>query len=138
MTPLKHFVKIVTSLFSPAPVKKKRGRKLWVPPQGVDWSRPACHIAKDCGITTATVTRYMRSVGLPVRKKGLIKGTILPRTVDPSSIDWRYRDGFLGRRHGVTRERIRQLRRDAGLPPSGSAKWLAQGGIVNPKVRKRL
>jgi len=42
----------------------------------------------------------------------------------------------LAQAHGVTRERIRQLRKAAGLPASGSAEWLAAGGVKEPKANK--
>jgi len=49
-------------------------RPFWQPPEGINWSRPASHIGAECGVSTATVTRYLRRAGLPVRPMGLPKG----------------------------------------------------------------
>lgn len=116
----------------------KRGRKLWNPPAGVEinWTRPASHIAKDYGATTPTVTRYMRRHGLAVRKKGAPIGTRKLRL--ERNYNWLHQDVYLATEHGMTRERIRQLRKAARQPASGSPEWLAAGGIVtNPPHQGR-
>ncbi len=113
-------------------------RLLWQPPEGIDWSRPASHIGAECGVAIQTVTRYMRRAGMPVRAKGTPKGTrwIRPGRLDPATLDWTRQDVALAQAHGVTRERIRQLRKAAGLPASGSAEWLAAGGVVTHAAKK--
>lgn len=117
-------------------------RKAWSPPEGVeiDWTRPALHIARECGISTPVVTKWMRKQGLPVRPRGTPPGTTWVRAnrLDPASLDWTRQDTALGKIYGVCRERIRQLRKAAGLPASGSAAWLAAGGVVtNPPHQGR-
>lgn len=115
---------------------QKRGRKLWEPTSPVDWSRPALHIAVEQGVAVQTVISYMRRTGIPVRPRGVLRGQRLKvdRKVDPSTVDWRQQDTQLGLQYGVTREYMRQLRKKAGHPPSGSRAWRANGGVtVNPK-----
>ena len=94
------------------------------------------HIAKDCGVSIGPVLAYMRRSGLPVRPVGVQKGTQFTRlwSVDPSSIDWRYRDTTLAFLHGVSRERIRQIRKAKGLPASGSKAWREQGGVTKVTI----
>lgn len=125
----------------------KRGRKAWSPPEGVeiDWTRPASHIAKDCGTWPNTVLSWMRRQGLPIRTRGVPLGMRWSQTrrrvgsLDPTAINWRLQDTALAKIHGVCRERIRQLRKAAGLPASGSAEWLAAGGVVtHPSKKNRL
>jgi hypothetical protein len=115
-------------------------RPFWQPPEGmeIDWTRPALHIAKECGVTTATVIRWMRRNGLPIGPRGTPKGTRWTRAgrLDPASLDWTRQDTALSKAHGVCRERIRQLRKAAGLPASGSAEWLAAGGVVTHAAKK--
>lgn len=110
------------------------GRRVWQPPKGVaiDWTRPALHIAAQCGAAPSTVIRYMRRHGLTVGMKGPPKGStwVQAGRLDPATLDWTLQDVRLAEIHGVCRERIRQLRKSAGLPPSGSPEWLAAGGIV--------
>ena len=64
--------------------------------------------------------------------KGYWKAHQHPRQILASNaiIDWRLQDTTLGKIHGVCSERIRQLRKAAGLPASGSAEWLAAGGVI--------
>lgn len=107
-------------------------RPFWQPPEGVDWSRPAAHIAKECGVAVTTVLRWTRRNSLPVRPRGSPKAGRL----DPAVLDWSSQDVALARQHGVCRERIRQLRKAAGLPASGSAEWLAAGGVVTHAAKK--
>lgn len=113
---------------------KKRGRRYWEPVGHVDWRRPALHIAREQGVAVMTVISYMRRNGIPVRPAGVVRGQRLnvQHKVEPSSLDWSQRDTELSKRHGVTREYIRQLRKKAGLPPSGSKRWKASrkgGGL---------
>jgi hypothetical protein len=120
----------------------KRGRTAWSPPEGVkiDWTRPALHIAKECGVAVTTVINWMRRNGLPIGPRGTPPGTTWTcvNRFDASVLDWRYQDIHLATRHGLCRERIRQLRKAAGLPASGSAAWLAAGGVVtNPPHQGR-
>ena len=124
----------------------KRGRPAWSPPEGaeIDWTRPASHIAKDCGVWTNTVVVWMRRQGLLIRPRGVPMGQRWKQqnrrvgSLDPDTIDWRCQDTYLATRHGVCRERIRQLRKAAGLPASGSAAWQAAGGVVtNPPKKKK-
>jgi hypothetical protein len=119
--------------------KGKKGSP-WQAPAGIDTARPAMHIAKECGVTTTTVIRWMRRNGLPVRPRGTPPGTHWEwkNKLDASTLDWRLQDTALGKAHGVCRERIRQLRKAAGLPASGSPEWLAAGGVVtNPQYLGR-
>jgi hypothetical protein len=113
-------------------------RPFWQPPEGIDWSRPASHIGAECGVSTPTVTAYLRRAGLPVRAKGTPKGTRWSRAgrLEPATLDWTRQDVALAQAHGVCRERIRQLRKAAGLPASGSAEWLAAGGVVTHFSKK--
>ena len=116
-------------------------RQAWQPPEGIDTARPALHVAQECGVTTTTVLRWMRRNGLPIGPRGTPKGThwIRAGRLDPATLDWTRQDVALGKAHGVCRERIRQLRKAAGLPASGSAEWLAAGGVVtNPSKKNRL
>jgi hypothetical protein len=83
----------------------------------------------------------MRGKGLPVRPRGTPPGTHWEwaKKLDASTLDWTRQDVALSKAHGVCRERIRQLRKAAGLPASGSAEWLAAGGVVtNPSKKYRL
>lgn len=73
-----------------------------------------------------TVLAYMRRAGLPVRPRGPVKGQRWGR-LSTAALDWRQRDSVLAKAHGVTREYIRQFRRLAGQPPSGSPEWLEAG-----------
>jgi hypothetical protein len=118
------------------PVRPK-GHTAWIPPEGIDWSRPASHIAEECGAATTTVIRWMRRNNLPVRPTGLLKGIKWSdqrkrdtRRLDPALLDWTCQDTALAKAHGCCRERIRQLRKAAGLPASGSSAWLLAGGVV--------
>ena len=116
-------------------------RKAWSPQPGIDWTRPALHIAKDCGVAVTTVINWMRRKGLPIGPRGAPPGTTWEwsNKLDPAILDWTRQDTALGKAHGVCRERIRQLRKAAGLPASGSAAWLAAGGVVtNPPKKRRL
>jgi hypothetical protein len=118
----------------------KKGR-LWQAPAGIDTARPALHIAKECGVAVTTVLKWMRGKGLPVRPRGTPPGTRWEwkNKLDASTLDWRLQDTYLATKHSVCRERIRQLRKAAGLPASGSAEWLADGGVVtNPSKKYRL
>lgn len=124
----------------------KRGRKAWSPPEGVeiDWTRPAMHIAADCGVLVHAVLKWMRDNGIPIRPRGVPAGRKWEeqkrqrQKLDPSNLDWTRQDTALAKAHGVTRERIRQLRKAAGLPASGSAEWLVAGGkVTNPPKNKR-
>jgi len=121
-------------------------RKAWSPPEGVeiDWTRPALHIANEHGVWAHTVIAWMRRQGLPIRPRGVPMGQRWKQqnrrvgSLDPATIDWRYQDIHLATCHGVCHERIRQLRKAAGLPASGSAAWLAAGGVVtNPPKNKK-
>jgi len=120
-------------------------RPAWQPPEGIDWTRPALHIAQENGVWAHTVTAYLRKNGLPVRPRGVPLGQRWKQqnrrknSLDPATLDWTRQDVALGKAHGVCRERIRQLRKAAGLPASGSAEWLAAGGVVtNPSKKYRL
>lgn len=121
-------------------------RPAWSPPEGVeiDWTRPALHIAKECKSSVHAVIAWMRRNDVPVRPRGMERGRRFKcrhrkaGSLDPATIDWRLQDIFLATKHGLTRERIRQLRKAAGLPASGSAAWLAAGGVVtNPPKKKK-
>jgi hypothetical protein len=114
----------------------------WQAPAGINTARPALHIAKECGVHVGTVLAWMRRNSLPVGPRGSPIGTkwAHPKAgrLDPASLDWTRQDVALGKAHGVCRERIRQLRKAAGLPASGSAEWLAAGGVVtNPSKKNR-
>lgn len=127
--------------------KSHAGRPAWVPPPNIDWTRPAAHIAQDCGVSVHTVLRAMRLAKVAVRTRGVPKGTLWEhqnrtagpsRRTDPSKFDWRHQDVYLGEVHGLTRERVRQVRKEVGAPASGSAEWLAAGGVVtNPQYAGR-
>lgn len=119
-------------------------RQAWSPPPGIDWTRPALHIAKECGVAVTTVINRMRLNGLPIRPRGVPMGQRWKQqnrrknSLDPATIDWRLQDTYLATKHSVCRERIRQLRKAAGLPASGSAEWLEAGGVVtNPPHQGR-
>lgn len=115
-------------------------RQAWSPPEGIDWTRPALHIAKECGVAVTTVLNRMRINGVEIRPRGTPPGTTWEwsKKFDASTLDWRYQDTYLATKHGVCRERIRQLRKAAGLPASGSAAWLEAGGVVtNPPKKKK-
>jgi hypothetical protein len=109
---------------------KKRGRRYWEPVGHIDWRRPALHIAREQGVAVMTVISYMRRNDIPVRPAGVVRGQRLnvQHKVEPSSLDWSLRDTELARIHEVTREYIRQLRKKAGQPPSGSRGWRRKGG----------
>lgn len=110
-------------------------RTAWSPPEGTDPARPALHIAKKCGVAVTTVLRWMRRNSLAIGPRGAPPGTTWEwsNKLDPATLDWTRQDTYLAPKHGVCRERIRQLRKAAGLPASGSAAWLAAGGVVtNP------
>ncbi len=124
----------------------KRGRPAWNPPEGVeiDWTRPASHIAKECKSSVHAVIAWMRRNDVPVRPRGMERGRRFKckhrkaGSIDPTTIDWTRQDIALAKIHGVCRERIRQLRKAAGLPASGSAEWRAAGGVVtNPPHQGR-
>lgn len=119
--------------------KPHAGRPAWVPPPNIDWTRPASKIAQDCGVCVHTVLRAMRLAKVAVRPRGVPKGTLWEhqkrtdgpsRRTDPSKFDWRHQDVYLGEVHGLTRERVRQVRKEVGAPASNSPEWLAAGGIV--------
>lgn len=109
-----------------AGIARFQGKGLYVNPcpHITDFTRPALYIAREQGISYYRLLRYMRENGIPVRKKGSAKGTV--RTDAPLYgviFDWSHRDAPLGVKHHCTRERIRQLRKKAGEPPSGSKEW---------------
>jgi hypothetical protein len=121
----------------------KRGRKSWSPPTGIDWSRPALHIARECGVCVHTVLRQMRLQGLPIRPRGVPEGQLWSaqnrkrQGLDASSLDWSRQDAFLAKLHGLSHERIRQLRMAARKPASGSAEWLEAGGVITNPIKRR-
>lgn len=108
-------------------VKGRRGKIIQdfnLLPQAVDFSRPALHIAKDNGLSYYNVLCYMRANNIPVRKRGVPKGTIFASNrFHNVTFDWGLRDAPLAEMHGCTREYIRQLRKKAGEPASGSREW---------------
>lgn len=88
---------------------------------GVDLTRPAYLIAKDLGVSTCSILRRMRLLGLPIRKVG---GWFKRASkFDGTAFDWSKRDSELAPDYPCTREYIRQLRKKAGEPASGSREW---------------
>ena len=107
--------------------RRKRGirytRKLNMPPD-VDFTRPAIHIAKELGIPYSTLLAYMRRNGITVHCPGYSNGHQKPYGRHTEmNLPWAMRDSDLCGPNNCTREYIRQLRKRAGEPASGSKEW---------------
>jgi len=88
---------------------------------GVDLTQPIYKIAKMLKVSDSSVRRRMVILGLPIRKKGqCLKGT---GKYTNAVFDWAKRDTDLSKEHRCTNEYIRQLRKKAGEPASGSREW---------------
>lgn len=57
------------------------GRPRWNPPEGIDWTRPASHIADEHDVSVATVLTRMRELGHVVRSRGKPKGPAKPKNL---------------------------------------------------------
>lgn len=91
---------------------------------GLDFSRPAFHIAKELGIPAYYLYYQMRKQGISRRKRGTPLGSVKSNNrFNGVILDWSMRDVELCGPNNCTREYIRQLRKKAGEPASGSREW---------------
>jgi len=86
-----------------------------------DWSIPASEIAKNASVSVNSVKVYAEKHGHPIvlKKRGRPPGAACWRVVKfVSDADWGLQDAELARVHGLSRERIRQLRKQFNKPDS--------------------
>lgn len=102
----------------------KRAQKVIIPPD-VAAKGSAKLIAAELNVPVSNIYYHMRKQGLPVGKRGRVKGSISSNNRFRNTVfDWSIRDTDLCKPHGCTREYIRQLRKKAGEPASGSREWV--------------
>lgn len=85
----------------------------------LDWSLTCRALAAATGKPYSSLCYYRRKLGIPKGKLGrnqMRQDAKQRKLHEP--LDFTKTDSELGVIHGVTRERIRQLRKDAGLPSS--------------------
>lgn len=96
--------------------------KAWTAQQ--DWSSGYKAVAEASGISYFTARRRAMQAKMPVQlmKRGRKTGTRVPlpqcrKIKYPEQLDFTQRDAHIAKALGVSRERIRQLRKAAGVAP---------------------
>ncbi|TXH49334.1 MAG: hypothetical protein E6Q97_22890 [Desulfurellales bacterium] len=108
--------------------------KTWIAQQ--DWSKGYAAVAQTNGISYEVARDRARRAGVTVKlmKRGRKHGTRVPlphcrKIKHPEQLDFTQRDTHLARQYGVSRERIRQLRKEAGIAP------FPRGGKANKPTK---
>ena len=125
----------------PPQVRRTPARMVWFQrlgavPSGLDLSA----LAQALGTAYSTARRWAFLFGYPITDRRC-RG---PRD-KWNSIDWKLSDSQIARNLGVTRERVRQVRKQQGLPPStgrhrraiAAATPPSNGGLPIAETRRR-
>ena len=99
------------------PELKKTVEGFW---RSQDWTLCDAAVAKNTGATYAIVRNWRRKLGIPMGRSGKLTGLHgnHPRFQRLTASDFTTYDAEMARIHGITRERVRQIRKSLGLPPS--------------------
>ena len=86
-----------------------------------DWSLCDAEIARQRGVAYHKVRNLRMSLNIPPGTIGRQTGPVaIARLtkVDKHSIDWTMNDAAIGKKHSISRERARQLRKELNAPKS--------------------
>lgn len=97
--------------FAPETMTNKRTTHDWM---AVDWTKTTTEIAQSLGISAPHVSLMRRKMSPETVAKEK-----RPRKYDFSETDWSMRDTQIAKIAGASNERVRQIRKAKGLPPSG-------------------
>lgn len=102
-----------------APARQAPRRPEVAIPEGFDWTQTVVAIAVQLGVSLYWARKFKIESGTPSNPSGVRKGTkAYWHQKAPHDFDWSKRDTDLAKGASITRERIRQLRKAAGLPSS--------------------
>lgn len=105
--------------------KNKQAREFF---EGLDWTKRDCVLSQETGKPSSQLCFWRKKLGHS-RGTGKTKHFGRWKLIDPTSIDFSKYDSELAVIHGVSRERIRQLRKQASLPSSKTIKKPTIGAL---------
>lgn len=117
LTPVDRYIRSIRCFTETKPGRgRPRGSRICIPSE-IDWGRPYHEIAADLGVSIPTV-RFEFLRRHPGARKHI---RIIPK---PEKLewqkyklwDWSKRNSALAKEHGVTRERVRQIREALSIP----------------------
>lgn len=95
-----------------------------------DWSKTNAQVAKEAGVSMLCALMWRKKIGAPPSdKRNHRTGFCQSKTDEYKTWDWTLRDVELGRLHGISRERVRQIRKSLNIPASPH-KHLHRNGIA--------
>lgn len=102
----------------------------------VDWIYNDRDLSRFYNVSYSTIRRLRIHFGIPAHSTGCgARARPRPPSFDHSKIDWKLTDAENAKALGVSRQRIHQLRKKAGLPSSREL-WLGKGSLYNKVVAR--